>query len=135
MKKPKKITIKHYLEKRTLKPVLIKNVEHWSVYISITVNRKTTNIKSSIVEKFKDFETLKKRFAKEIEIETKELEQKIRLKLSLDNDYTFIQPNRKKLIIYNDKITEQLENEILRLKRICKKQAVKISLLEQTNLF
>lgn len=135
MEKPKKITIKHYLEKRTLKPFFVKNVAYWSVYISITVNRKTTNIKSSIIEKFKDFETLQKKASKEIETEKKELTQKIRLKLSLDNDYTFVQPDRKKLIIYNDKITEQLENEILRLKRLCKKQAEKISQLEQTNLF
>ena len=135
MKKPKKITIKHYLEKRTLKPSFIKNVEYWSVYISITVNRKTTNIKSSITEKFKDFETLQKKASNEMQKEVKELEQKIRLKLSLDNDYTFTQPYRKKLIIYNDKITEQLENEILRLKNIVKKQAVKISQLKQTNLF
>lgn len=134
MKKPKKITIKHYLEKRTLKPVLIKNVEHWSVYISITVNRKTTNIKSSIVEQFKDLETLQRKASREIEKEIKELEKKIRLQLSLDNNYIFKQP-RRSIIINKDKITEQLENEILRLKMICKKQAIKISKLEQTNLF
>lgn len=134
MKKQKKITIRHYLEKRTLKPVLIKNVEHWSVYISITVNRKTTNIKSSIVEQFKDLETLQKKAFRQIEKETKELEQKIRLRLSLDNNYIFKQ-SRRSIIINKDKITEQLENEILRLKRICKKQALKISQLEQTNLF
>lgn len=135
MQKPKKITIKHYLEKRTIKPLLIKNVEYWSVYISITVNRKTTNIKSSITERFKNFETLQKTASNEMQKEVKELEQKIRLKLSLDSNYTFTQPNRKKLIIYNDKITEQLENEILRLKNIVKKQALKISQLEQINLF
>jgi hypothetical protein len=133
MKKPKKITIKHYLHQRN-KPVIEETKKYWSVYISVTVNRFTTKFKSSINEKFEDIETMQKKASKEIQIETQELEQKIRLKLSFDKDYIFQQPARQ-LIINNSKTVIQLENEVLRLKRLCKKQAVKISQLQQTNLF
>ncbi|WP_394758170.1 hypothetical protein [Flavobacterium sp.] len=133
MNKPKKITIKHYLEKRCIKPKLINNIPHWEVYISITVNRKTTNLKSSIFELFNTIDDLHKKESKVIENEVKELETKIRLELNKDNNYSFTQP-RRRIAINEFKTIIKLEKEILELKRKCKNQQSKIYKLEQLKL-
>lgn len=129
MKKPKKITISHYLYKN-VKP----NKNGYLVYVSVTVNRYTTKIKSSIETRFFDIETMHKIAFKEIQKEKSELEKTIKTKLLIDNNYIFKQPKRP-IIINKEKIVNQLENEILRLKRICKKQSERINELEQYNLF
>ena len=133
MAKDKKITIKHYLEKRCIKPTLINSIPHWQVYISITVNRKTTNLKSSIFELFNSIEDLHKKAQKEIQIEIQELEQKIRLELNKDSNYSFTQP-RRRIAINEFKTISKLENEILKLKNKCKNQQSKIYKLEQLKL-
>ena len=53
---------------------------------------------------------------------------------SFDNDFVFKEPKRR-IIINKEKNILQLENEILRLKRICKTQSKRINELEQYNLF
>ncbi|OAE92113.1 hypothetical protein [Flavobacterium psychrophilum] len=129
MKKPKKITISHYLYKN-VKP----NKNGYLVYVSVTVNRYTTKLKSSIENRFFDTETMHKVAFKEIQNEKSELEKTIKAKLLIDNNFTFKQPKRP-IIVNKQKIVNQLENEILRLKRICKNQDKRIKELEQYNLF
>ncbi|ELM3651536.1 hypothetical protein RYR30_002487 [Flavobacterium psychrophilum] len=129
MQKPKKITIKHYLFKN-VKP----SKEGFLVYIQVTVNRYSTKFKSSIDKRFFDIETMHKVAFLEIEAEKNELEKRIREKLLGDNNFIFKLPKRP-ILINKEKNILQLENEILRLKRICKTQLKKISELEQYNLF
>ncbi len=127
--KPRKITIKHYLYDK-VKP----NKQGFLVYVQVTVNRFSTKFKSSIENRFFDIETMHKVAFLEIENEKKELEKTIKAKLLIDNNFTFKQPKRQ-IIVNKEKIVNQLENEILRLKRICKKQSERINELEQYNLF
>jgi hypothetical protein len=126
MKKPKKITVTHYLNK-ILKPDLTNGLEYYGVYILTVVNRTNTKTKSIINEKFTSIEMANKKYFNEFETERKNIENHIRKKLLLDNDYCFKVPKnemikRKKSIIRG-----------LRIK--LKKQETELLKLEQYNLF
>jgi hypothetical protein len=129
MQKPKKITIKHYLFKN-VKP----SKEGFLVYIQVTVNKYSTKFKSSIDKRFFDIETMHKVAFLEIEAEKNELEKTIKEKLIIDNNYIFKLPKRP-ILINKEKNILQLENEILRLKKLCKTQSNRILELEQYDLF
>ena len=84
-----KITIKHYLNKN-LKPYKIKDEKYYMVHILITVNRKTTRVRSKIFEEIcteKDFEEIEKTEQAGIFEESKTIETIIQTQLSMFNEF------------------------------------------------
>ena len=126
MKKQKKITITHYLNK-VLKPDLINGLEYYSIYVLIVVNRTNTKTKSTITEKFTSIEMAQKKYSNEFETESKNIENHIRKKLLLDNNYSLKVP-KKEIIKRKKTIIRTLQKQL-------KKHQKELLELEQYNLF
>ena len=126
MKKQKKITITHYLNK-VLKPDLINGLEYYSIYVLIVVNRNNTKTKSTITEKFTSIEMAQKKYSNEFETESKNIENHIRKKLLLDNNYSLKVP-KKEIIKRKKTIIRTLQKQL-------KKHQKELLELEQYNLF
>ena len=122
MQKLKKITIKHYLN-TNLKPTK----EGFIVYVQTIVNRSVSKKPSEIKTRFNDLETMQKKVSKQIEIEKTKIENSIRNKLKINNDFTFIVPKKEKI---------KRKKLIIRvLKKQLQKHQTELSKLEQYNLF
>ncbi|WP_395078117.1 hypothetical protein [Flavobacterium sp.] len=122
MNKPKKISIKHYLN-TNLKPTK----EGFVIYVQIIVNRSIAKKPSQIKTRFQDLETMQNTVSKEIDIETIKIENGIKKELKKNNEFSFKiskkeNINRKKSIIRV-------------LKKQLQKHQTELSKLEQYNLF
>ena len=122
MKKPKKITVKHYLN-TNLKPTN----EGFLVYVQITVNRTTDRKPSEIKARFKDLETLRKTAVKEIEKERIKIEKNIEKELIKNNDFSFR--------VSKTENVKRKKSIIRTLQRQLKKHQKELLELEQYNLF
>ena len=122
MKKPKKITVKHYLNtnlKSTNKGFL--------VYVQITVNRTTDRKPSEIKARFQDLETLQKTAVNEIEKERIKIEKSIVKELIKNNDFSFR--------VSKTENVKRKKSIIRTLQRQLKKHQKELIKLEQYNLF
>ena len=122
MKKPKKITVKHYLN-TNLKPTN----EGFLVYVQITVNRTTDRKPSEIKARFKDLETLRKTAVTEIEKERIKIEKNIEKELIKNNDFSFR--------VSKTENVKRKKSIIRTLQRQLKKHQKELLELEQYNLF
>ena len=126
MQKPKKITVKHIL-KTQLKPTVINGENYYSVYVLMTVNRTNTSQPSKIIERFTSIEIAKKKYFNELETEKESIENAIKKKLLLDNNYSFKVPKKEMI--------KQKKSIIRRLQIKLKKEQTELLQLEQYNLF
>lgn len=84
-----KITIKHYLNKN-LKPYKIKDEKYYMVHILITVNRKTTRVRSKAFEEIcteNDFEEIERTEQAGLYEESKTIETLIQTQLDMFNEF------------------------------------------------
>ncbi|PDS23555.1 hypothetical protein [Flavobacterium branchiophilum] len=122
MQKPKKITIKHYLNKN-----LKSNENGYRVYVRITFDRVNQKQTSKITQRFNDLETLHKVAHKEIEIEKRRIENFIKKQLLVNENFSFKVP-KSEVIKRKKSIIRSLENAL----KNHKKQLLE---LEQYDLF
>ena len=126
MMKPRKITVKHYLNKN-LKPDLIDGLQYYSIYVLIIVNRTNTKTKSIISEKFSSIESANNRYGIELENELKNIENQIGKKLLLDSSYCLNVP-KPEMIKRKKSIIRTLQKQL-------KKNQSELLELQQYNLF
>ena len=122
MKKPKKITVKHYLNTN-----LKSTNEGFLVYVQITVNRTTDRKPSEIKARFEDLETFRKTAVTEIENECIKIEKSIVKKLVKNNDFSFRVSKTENI--------KRKKSIIRTLQRQLKKHQKELLELEQYNLF
>ena len=122
MKKPKKITVKHYLNTN-----LKSTNEGFLVYVQITVNRTTDRKPSEIKARFKDLETLRKTAVNEIETERIKIEKSIEKELIKNNEFSFR--------VSKTENVKRKKSIIRTLQRQLKKHQKELIELEQYNLF
>lgn len=122
MKKPKKITVKHYLNTN-----LKSTNEGFLVYVQITVNRTTDRKPSEIKERFQDLETLRKTAVNEIEKERIKIEKSIEKELIKNNSFSFK--------VSKTENVKRKKSIIRTLQRQLKKHQKELLELEQYNLF
>lgn len=122
MKKPKKITVKHYLNTN-----LKSTNEGFLVYVQITVNRTTDRKPSEIKARFKDLETLRKTAVTEIEKERIKIKKSIEKELIKNNDFSFR--------VSKTENVKRKKSIIRTLQRQLKKHQKELIELEQYNLF
>lgn len=122
MKKPKKITVKHYLNTN-----LKSTNEGFIVYVQITVNRTTDRKPSEIKERFQDLETLRKTAVNEIEKERIKIEKSIEKELIKNNNFSFK--------VSKTENVKRKKSIIRTLQRQLKKHQKELLELEQYNLF
>jgi hypothetical protein len=122
MKKPKKITVKHYLNTN-----LKSTNEGFLVYVQITVNRTTDRKPSQIKARFKDLETLRKIAENEIQKERIKIEKSIVKELFKNNNFSFR--------VSKTENVKRKKSIIRTLQRQLKKHQKELLELEQYNLF
>jgi hypothetical protein len=122
MKKPKKITVKHYLNTN-----LKSTNEGFLVYVQITVNRTTDRKPSQIKARFKDLETLRKIAGNDIEKECIKIEKNIIKELFKNNNFSFRVPKSENI--------KRKKSIIRTLQQQLKKHQKELLELEQYNLF
>lgn len=122
MKKPKKITVKHYLNTN-----LKSTNEGFLVYVQITVNRTTDRKPSQIKARFKELETLRKIAGNEIEKERIKIEKNIIKELFKNNNFSF-------RVSKNENVKRK-KSIIRTLQQQLKRHQKELLELEQYNLF
>ena len=83
----KKVTVKHYLN-TNLKPYIVRGEKYYTVYMLVTVNRKTTRIPSKEFEELHTEEEFENEIlpSEELQAEVKTVENIIKTQLAIDND-------------------------------------------------